>query len=98
MAGIYSLILQWVESNKETYHEIPMLHWPFDQSNPYDMVCVRGKVVEQVTGDTVEKHIDKLAKKYSGKDEYPGRSPGERRVILKIKPEHVFHMGYTAPS
>ena len=70
----------------------------FDQSNPYDMVSVRGKVVEQVTGDTAEKHIDKLAKKYLGKDEYPGRSTGEKRVILKIKPEHVFHMGYTAPS
>jgi PPOX class probable F420-dependent enzyme len=70
----------------------------FDQSNPYDMVSLRGKVVEQVTGDTVEKHIDKLAKKYLGKDEYPGRSTGEKRVILKIKPEHVFHMGYTAPS
>jgi PPOX class probable F420-dependent enzyme len=70
----------------------------FDQSNPYDMVSVRGKVVGQVTGDTAEKHVDKLAKKYLGKDEHPWRSPGEKRVILKIKPEHVFHMGYTAPS
>jgi hypothetical protein len=43
----------------------------FDQSNPYDMVSVRGKVIEQVTGDTAEKHIDKLAKKYLGKDEHP---------------------------
>jgi hypothetical protein len=38
----------------------------FDQSNPYDNVSVRGKVVEQVTGDTAEKHVDKLAKKYLG--------------------------------
>jgi PPOX class probable F420-dependent enzyme len=59
----------------------------FDQSNAYDMVSVRGKVVEQVTGDTAEKHVDKLAKKYLGKDEHPWRSPGEKRVILKIKPE-----------
>jgi PPOX class probable F420-dependent enzyme len=64
----------------------------FDQNNPYDMVSVRGKVVEQVTGDPAEQHIDKLAKKYLGKDKYPGRAPGERRIILKIKPEHVFHM------
>jgi hypothetical protein len=33
-----------------------------------------------------------MAKKYIGKDKYPFRSPGEKRVILKIKPERVFHM------
>jgi PPOX class probable F420-dependent enzyme len=63
-----------------------------DQNNPYDMVSVRGKVVEQIKGDTAEQHIDKLAKKYLGKDKYPGRTPGEKRIILKIKPEHIFHM------
>jgi PPOX class probable F420-dependent enzyme len=65
-----------------------------DQNNPYDMVSVRGKVVEQVKGDAAEQHIDKLAKKYLGKDKYPGRSPGERRIILKIKPKHIFHMKF----
>ena len=30
------------------------------------MVSVRGRVVEQVSGDVAEKHIDKLAKKYMG--------------------------------
>ena len=64
----------------------------FDQNNPYDMVSIRGKVVEQVTGDSAERHIDKLAKKYLGKDKYPNRAPGEERIILKIKPESVFHM------
>jgi PPOX class probable F420-dependent enzyme len=63
-----------------------------DQNNPYDMVTVRGRAIEQITGDAAEKHIDRLAKKYIGKDKYPGRSPGEKRVILKIKPEKVFHM------
>ena len=63
-----------------------------DQNNPYDMVSVRGKVVEQIRGDVADQHIDKLAKKYLGKDKYPGRSPGEMRIILKIKPKHVFHM------
>jgi PPOX class probable F420-dependent enzyme len=65
----------------------------YDQNNPYDMVSVRGKVVEQVDGDTAEKHIDKLAMKYLGLDKY-ARSAGEKRVILKIKPEKVFHMKY----
>ena len=66
----------------------------YDQNNPYDMVSVRGKVVEQVNGDAAEKHIDKLAKKYMGLDKYPGRSAGEKRIILKVKPEKVFHMKY----
>jgi len=63
-----------------------------DQSNPYDMVTIRGKVIEQISGDTAEEHIDKLAKKYIGKDKYPGRSPGEKRILLKIKPERIFYM------
>ena len=63
-----------------------------DQNNPYDMVTIRGKVIEQISGDAAEEHIDKLAKKYIGKDKYPGRSPGEKRVLFKIKPEKIFHM------
>ncbi len=67
-----------------------------DQNNPYDMVTVRGKAVEQINGNAAEQHIYKLAKKYLGKDKYPGRSPGEKRIILKIKPEHLFHISYEA--
>jgi len=63
-----------------------------DQNNPYDMVTIRGKVIEQISGDAAEEHIDKLSKKYIGKDKYPGRSPGEKRVLFKIKPEKIFHM------
>jgi len=63
-----------------------------DQDNQYEMVTVRGKVTEQITGDVAEKHIDKLARKYINLDKYPRRSKNERRVILKIKPEKIFHM------
>ena len=63
-----------------------------DKNNPYEMVTVRGEVVEQVTGEAAETHIDKLAKKYIDKDKYPGRAPGEKRVLLKIKPIKIFHM------
>jgi PPOX class probable F420-dependent enzyme len=63
-----------------------------DASNPYDMVTVRGEVVEQVTGEAAECHIDKLAKKYINQDKYPGRAPDEKRVLLKIRPTKVFHM------
>jgi PPOX class probable F420-dependent enzyme len=64
-----------------------------DFSNPYRMVAVRGKVIEQINGKDADEHIDKLAKKYLDKDKYPRRRPGEERVLLRIKPEHVAQMG-----
>jgi PPOX class probable F420-dependent enzyme len=63
-----------------------------NQDNQYEMVTVRGKVTEQITGDVAEKHIDKLARKYINLDKYPRRSKNEQRVILKIKPEKIFYM------
>jgi PPOX class probable F420-dependent enzyme len=63
-----------------------------DQDNQYEMVTVRGKVTDQITGDVAEKHIDKLAKKYINLDKYPRRLKGEQRVILRIRPEKIFHM------
>jgi PPOX class probable F420-dependent enzyme len=63
-----------------------------DNNNPYHMVTVNGEIVEQITGEEAEKHIDKLAKKYLNKDKYPGRAPGEKRILLKIKPKKVIYM------
>ena len=63
-----------------------------DNNNPYNMVTVRGEVTDQITGEAAENHIDKLAKKYLNKDKYPGRAPGEKRVLLKIKPIKVVHI------
>jgi PPOX class probable F420-dependent enzyme len=60
-------------------------------SNPYEMVTIRGRVAEQITSEAAEEHIDKLAEKYLGVEKYPGRSPGEKRVILRVKPEKVFY-------
>ncbi|HYL65721.1 MAG TPA: PPOX class F420-dependent oxidoreductase [Nitrosopumilaceae archaeon] len=62
-----------------------------DKDNPYNTVTIRGKVVEQ-TRNGADEHIDKLAKKYLGVDKYPFRAPSEKRIILKIKPDKVFHM------
>jgi PPOX class probable F420-dependent enzyme len=61
------------------------------REDPYRMVTVRGRVVE-LANEGADEHIDKLAKKYLGQDRYPFRQPGERRVILKIEPEHVAGM------
>ena len=60
-----------------------------DMDDPYRYVMIRGRVEEQIPGQTAEDHIDKLAKKYLGKDKYPFRQTGEKRVLLKIVPEHV---------
>ena len=62
-----------------------------DSSNPYHMVSVRGKVIEQIKGKDAEEHIDKMAKKYLDKEKYPRRRPGEERLLLRIKPQHVVH-------
>jgi PPOX class probable F420-dependent enzyme len=63
-----------------------------DPDNPYRYLEVRGRVVER-TSSGADEHIDKLAKKYMGKDKYPFRKPGEQRVLIKILPEHVTAMG-----
>ena len=44
-----------------------------DQNNPYVMLTIRGKVIEQTTNGA-DDHIDKLAKRYLGVDKYPFRS------------------------
>ena len=63
----------------------------FDQQNPYSYATVRGRVVE-ITHEGADQHIDRMAKKYLGRDTYPFRQPGERRVIFKIAPDHVASM------
>ena len=60
-----------------------------DMGNPYRYATIRGRVVEQIPGQTAEDHIDKLAQKYLNKAKYPYRKAVEKRVILKIAPEHV---------
>jgi len=61
-----------------------------DQNNTYHMVTVRGRVVEQ-RKEGADEHVDKLAKKYLGVDRYHRRSPNEKRIIIKIKPERVHY-------
>ena len=61
-----------------------------NRENPYEYVEVRGEVVEAVTGPQARAHIDDLARKYMGVDEYPNPITSER-VIMKIKPTRVFN-------
>lgn len=63
-----------------------------DPDNPYRYLQVRGRVVE-ITEAGADAHIDQLAKKYMGVDQYPFRQAGEVRVIYKIDAEHTSASG-----
>jgi hypothetical protein len=60
-----------------------------DNNNPLNMTTMRGKVIE-IIPDYQYQHANRLTKKYMGKDRYPFRQPGEKRIILKILPEKVY--------
>ena len=58
-----------------------------DPSNPYKWVAVSGQA--ELTDEGADAQIDRLAKKYLGKDEYPWRNPEEQRITVRIHPERV---------
>lgn len=63
-----------------------------DPDNPYSSLMIRGRVAK-ITNEGADAHIDKMAKKYMGVDEYPFRTPDEVRVLYYIEPERVAAMG-----
>lgn len=61
----------------------------YDESNPYDYVEVRGTAESRLEG--ADAHIDRLAKKYLGADEYPFRQPSEQRITYLVDATRVRH-------
>ncbi len=59
----------------------------YDPANPYEYVEIRGTATG--TRQDADDHIDRLAKRYIGQDEYPFRVPGEVRRKYVITPERV---------
>lgn len=63
-----------------------------DPDNPYRWMEVRG-CVDSVTEEGALDHINMLAKRYRGRDDYYAPMPEQRgketRVIYKIRPTHV---------
>jgi PPOX class probable F420-dependent enzyme len=55
------------------------------EKNSYRHLFIRGRVIEQTKQGALD-HINRLAKKYLGKD-YPWKD--RNRIILRIKPEYV---------
>jgi len=74
-------------TNLERDPRITVVVYPGD--NPYDYVEIRGQATGTVEG--ADGHIDQLAKKYLGQDEYPFRQPGEQRIKFVIAPERIRH-------
>lgn len=56
-----------------------------DPDDPYRYLEVRGEVIDSTT-DSADEHINKLSKKYLGKDEFPYREPGQQRIKFLIRP------------
>ena len=63
-----------------------------DPNDPFKWVSISGRA--ELTEEGADKQIDKLAKKYLGKDEYPWRNPQEQRVKVLIEPEKVDASGF----
>jgi PPOX class probable F420-dependent enzyme len=63
-----------------------------DPNNSFKWVAVSGPA--EMTEEGADAQIDKLAKKYLGKDEYPWRNPEETRLKVLIEPEKVDASGF----
>ena len=63
-----------------------------DPNDAYRWVAVNGPI--RLTEDGADAQIDKLAKKYIGKDKYPWHKPTETRVKVLIEPEKVDASGF----
>lgn len=59
--------------------------------DPLEMTTIRG-IVEEIIPDYNYVHADKLTLQYLGQKHYPFKKDNEKRIIFKIKPEHVFVM------
>jgi PPOX class probable F420-dependent enzyme len=58
-----------------------------DPDDPYRYLGIQG-VVDEITEQGAEAHINKLSRKYKGRDF--DLHPGETRVIYKIRPTNVW--------
>jgi PPOX class probable F420-dependent enzyme len=65
-----------------------------DPQDAYKWVSVSGDA--ELTTEGADPQIDRLAKKYLGKDEYPWRNPEEQRITVRITPEKVDTSGLGA--
>jgi PPOX class probable F420-dependent enzyme len=63
-----------------------------DPQDPYRWISISGHA--DLTTDDADAQIDRLAKKYLGKDEYPWRSQDEQRITVRISPQLIDTSGF----
>ena len=61
----------------------------FDPENPYSRVVNITGVVSYIKESGAMEHIDKLSKKYTGQETFPGHNEKETRLIVTIKPTRI---------
>jgi PPOX class probable F420-dependent enzyme len=57
--------------------------------DPYQYVTVTGTAELEEDEEEANRHIDRMSLKYRGNPKYQNHKPGERRVIVRVKPERV---------
>jgi PPOX class probable F420-dependent enzyme len=59
-----------------------------DPDDAYNVVAFSGTVID-ITTDGADDHIDWLAHKYLGVESYPNRRPGEVRIRVVVRTDHI---------
>ena len=67
-----------------------------DPEDPYRWVKVNG--TGTLVDEGADEQIDRLSKKYTGRDVYASRQPGEQRVSVRITPTRVLSRGLAPPN
>ena len=62
-----------------------------DPQNTHKWISVSGRA--ELTREDADDHIDRLAKKYLGKDTYPWHDPSSPRLKVRIRAEHIDAVG-----
>lgn len=58
-----------------------------DRNDPQSYMVFHGTATVSEAG--ADAHIDKLAKRFLGADKYPFRRPGEKRLVVRVKPDRI---------
>jgi PPOX class probable F420-dependent enzyme len=62
-----------------------------DPEDPYAWVKINGNA--KLVDDGADAQIDRLSKKYTGRDMYANRQPDEKRVTVRITPTRIQSRG-----
>jgi PPOX class probable F420-dependent enzyme len=62
-----------------------------DPGDPYRWVKLTGRGT--LVDEGADAQIDRLSKKYTGRDVYASRQPGEQRVTVRITPDRILSRG-----